>query len=215
MSQYTFPFGSLKEITDSQKFEQLITDKGTYSKEKNKEIYHKFFKKGPRSRLYNVIKRYGLDRENVLDVGCSYGHVLAHLGPGSYGVDYQKEFTDFAVSIGLQAYHCDATVGDLSTFPKVDNAIAWAVMEHVDSQHLFLRNLHSVIKPGGRLFLYVPTIPSYIPSFLPKRIRKYWEGHKHGDHVNAYSYRTLRFIYERAGFETISCNPGFMVLQLG
>jgi SAM-dependent methyltransferase len=188
--------------------EQFIIEKGCFSPEENARIFKKWFKFGPRRRAYEVIKKYKLDTASTIDIGCGYGNNQMFLGEGSYGVEIDKNFVQFCNSIGLPAYVRDVATSDLSDLPKVNNAIAWAVMEHVDSQHSFLRNIHSALNPEGKLFLYVPTIPFFIPNFLPKRFRKYWEGHLHGDHVNAYTARTLIFICERAGFETISCSPG-------
>ncbi len=194
---------SLREL------ENYIAEKGGLSREENLRIFNKWFKQGPRRRAGRVIATYGLNNESTIDIGSGYGNNLMFLGEGSYGVEIDAKFVVFSVSIGLQAYVRNVATTDLSDLPKVDNAIAWAVMEHVDSQHEFLRNIHSVLNPDGRLFLYVPTVPLFIPKFLPKRFQKYWRGHLHGDHVNAYSARTLRFICERAGFRTISCSPGF------
>jgi SAM-dependent methyltransferase len=186
-----------------------IVANGCFSPEENTRIYEKWFKPGPRRRAMHAMKKYGLTTDSVLDVGSAYGNNLRFLGPGSYGVEIEPAYVEFSNSIGLKAYVRDVSKNDLTDFPKVNNAIAWAVMEHVDSQHNFLRNVASVLNDNGRLFLYVPTIPLAIPRFLPKRLQRYWQGHLHGDHINAYTARTLRFICERAGFETVACNPGF------
>jgi SAM-dependent methyltransferase len=182
---------------------------GGLTQDENMEIYEKWFKPGPRRRTMNVIRTYGLGNNSTIDIGSGYGNNLLYLGEGSYGVEINRKYVEFSNNLGLKAYVRDVSKNDLSDLPKVDNAIAWAVMEHVDSQHIFLRNVASAMNSGGRLFLYVPTVPSFTPRFLPDRIAKYWRGHLHGDHVNAYTAKTLCFICERAGFETISCTPGF------
>ena len=49
---------------------------------------------------------------------------------------------------------------------------------------------------------------SVLGAGMPRPIRRAFGGHLHGDHINAYTKRTLEFIVERAGFKTVSCTPG-------
>ncbi len=193
----------------SQDVRTRIINNGSLSPEENEQIYERWFKPGPRRRAMHVMRAYGLTDASTVDIGSGYGNNLLYLGAGSYGIEINQAFVDFSNHIGLTAYVRDVAKSDLADLPKVDNAIAWAVMEHVDAQHIFLRNVASVLHDNGRLFLYVPTVPAFIPNLLPQKLRKYWKGHLHGDHVNAYTARTLRFVCERAGFETVSVSPGF------
>ena len=79
--------------------------------------------------------------------------------------------------------------------------------EHVESPHNFLRRLNFLLKPNGLIVVYVPTIP-LIPSLSKiKPLKKYFTGHLHGDHINAFVPSTLKFFVEKAGFETIYLNP--------
>lgn len=54
-----------------------------------------------------------------------------------------------------------------------DGAVLQAVLEHVRSADLTLRELHRVLKPGGSLFVEVPFMQGYHPS--PGDYRRYTE----------------------------------------
>ncbi|MCD4684705.1 MAG: class I SAM-dependent methyltransferase [Anaerolineae bacterium] len=80
-------------------------------------------------------------------------------------------------------------------------------MEHVESPHIFLRKLHQLLKPNGLLAIYVPTIPPFPWLRHIPRLKPYFAGHLHGDHINAFTPATLRFFCERAGFATEAVTP--------
>jgi SAM-dependent methyltransferase len=128
---------------------------------------------------------------------------------GSYGIDIESGYVDFARSLGLQAYCRDVVTADLSDLPKVEAVWCCAVLEHVDSPHIFLRKLWTLLEPEGLLFMWVPTIPPLFPFRYFKQfpfLNKHVTAHTHSDHVNAFTPSTIAFTAERAGFETVELN---------
>ncbi|MDR3572163.1 MAG: methyltransferase domain-containing protein [Candidatus Pacebacteria bacterium] len=185
--------------------ENRVISRGCFSQERNKEIYDKWFKNSPRYLFRATDEQYGISKMAFCDVGCSYGMNLL-TNPNSYGIDIVSDYVDFAKSIGLKAYLRNVGVDSLDDLPKVEAVWCCAVPEHVDSPHLFLLQLRSLLKPGGLVFVWVPTIPPfpwlrYIPG-----LKKHVTAHTHSDHINAFTPRTIRFTAERAGFDTIELN---------
>jgi SAM-dependent methyltransferase len=128
-------------------------------------------------------------------------HVL-HAAPGSYGIELEPYQARFAASIGLTVHSRDVIEDDLSDLPMVQCVLALAVIEHVDSPHVFLRKIHGLLEPGGLLILETPCKPAR--EWLE---RAPFIGRVHGDHddhVNAFTARTARFACERAGFRTLA-----------
>ncbi len=200
-------FYSMRPTPDT--VQQAIAADGPFEPQENERLHQKWFAPGPRRRTLAAIRTYGLDKKRTVDIGSSYGNNSIYLGEGSYGVEIEPRCVVFANAIGLESYEHDVVTTTLEQFDPAEAALAWAVMEHVESQHKFLRNIASGLEDNGMLILYVPTIPLLRLLWLPKEIRKYFNGHQHGDHVNAYTKRTVKFICERAGFCTVACNPGF------
>lgn len=186
-----------------------MLEKGCYDRERNLRIFKKWYEPGPRARLVDVIERYQLSEKMVAEVGCGYGGNLIHYGPGSYGVEILQNEVNFINSIGMSAYLRDIITEPIDDLPKTDAVVAWAVLEHVTSPHIALRKMHQMLKPGGKIFLYVPTIPLFPFFGRIDTFQNYFWGHRQDDHINAFTIDTIRFAAERTGFKTIDVSPGY------
>lgn len=191
-------------IHNPEDLKRHIIDNGPYSKEENAEIYENSFARSPRYTFRILDDKYNISKTLLADIGCSKGYNLIHCGEGSYGVEIGKTDAEFAQSIGLNVYPINILEDDICSLPKPETVFAASVLEHVDSPHVFLRRLHSLLQPNGLLILLVPIIPIF-PKFkrLPI-IGKYFSGYQAKDHIYAFTPPTLRFICERAGYETIN-----------
>ena len=200
-------FRGLPGIRDRAELRQHVLANGCFDRQHNLEIYRDWFADAPRYLFRAVNRRYGIARRVVCDVGAAYGQNLVFCAPGSYGIEIVDDKTRFARAIGLQAYTRDIHDQDVSDLPRADVVWCSAVLEHVTSPHVFLRKLAMLLKPGGLLALYVPTVP-LIPAFkrLP-RVGQYFNGHGAGDHINFFTPQTLAWSCERGGFATLDVSP--------
>ncbi|WP_374414424.1 class I SAM-dependent methyltransferase [Novosphingobium colocasiae] len=99
--------------------------------------------------------------EDVLDAGCGTGAALAQMRrsrPGSLtGVDR----SEIMVAMARRSLGTAATLipGDLAAMPFddccMDAALALNVLYFDDAEHGFVRELHRVLRPGGRMVAYV------------------------------------------------------------
>jgi len=185
---------------------EMVLSRGCYSKEENERIFSKWFRTAPRYLFRAVDKKYHIADRRLCDVGCEYGVNLPFCAPGSYGLEIDPYAVRFAESLGLKVYRRDVARDDLADLPKVEAVWCSAMLEHVDSPHVVLRKLHYLLEPGGIVCVYVPTVsPISFLRHLP-RVGKYLGTYSHGDHVNAFTPGTLKFMCERAGFSTIECS---------
>lgn len=193
-------------VPDAQ-MKQLILERGCYSPEENRRIYDKWFAPGPRQKFQKVNQAYRLQDKIVCDIGCSYGAALMFCKEGSYGIDIEPYESAFARSIGLKVYQRDFLNDPIADLPKVEAIWCSAVLEHVESIHVFLRRMALLLQPEGLVAIYVPTIPLIPALRLLPPLRKYTTGYLYSDHINAFTPSTLRFFCERAGFETLEVSP--------
>jgi SAM-dependent methyltransferase len=157
-------------------------------------------------RIAHLLKTQpDIAREAVLDVGCgTWTPHLRHFGPGSVGVDGQevtppegKHFLRWNFQSDIQTALRER---DLPTSFKY----VWCsdVFEHVLSPHEFLLNLRRVLRPDGLLFLGVPLVnPLGRPSTKRNSPLNYFRGYLSEDHVNFFTFASLKHTVEFAGYK--------------
>ncbi|HZT59124.1 MAG TPA: methyltransferase domain-containing protein [Pyrinomonadaceae bacterium] len=180
-----------------------VVEAGCRDARENERIFDKWFARAPKVVFRRADARYGLRDKTLCDVGCCYGANLFFARPGSYGLEVNADYVRFARSVGLTVHRRDVVEDDLGDLPRVEAVWCGAVIEHVDSPHILLRKLHTLLKPRGLLLLFAPVVP---PVAALRRLPKYgknFTSHLHDDHVSAFTPKTLRFTCERAGFETV------------
>lgn len=201
------PIQGIPKVRTKEELRDYILINGCYSREENLRIYEKWFATAPRYLFRAVDRKYDITKKVLCDVGCAYGMNLVFCAPGSYGIEIEEYEVKFASSLGLTVYQRDVINDDLCDLPKAEVVWCSAVLEHVDSPHIFLRKVHMLLKPEGLLVLYVPTIPLFPWLRKLPKIGRYFAGHLAADHINAFVPSTLRFFCERAGFKTIEVSP--------
>lgn len=197
----------MRLLKPSPQMRQMVLERGCYSQPENERIYDKWFAQGPRLKFQAVNHKYRLTDMVICDIGCSYGTTLMFCKSGSYGIEIETYQSKFARSIGLDIYQRDFLHDSIDDLPQVEAIWCSAVLEHVESIHIFLRRMALLLQPNGLVGIYVPTIP-IAPALrrIPK-LHKYTTGHLYSDHINAFTPSTLRFFRERAGFQTLEVSP--------
>ncbi|QPF83001.1 class I SAM-dependent methyltransferase [Bradyrhizobium genosp. L] len=104
--------------------------------------------------------------KTFLEVGCGNGdlsRMLCDAGLTGIGVDFSAQAIEIAKT-ALDPYLKDGRyqlhLGDIRDLPadaaKVDIAVSYMVMEHVEDDVGFIRKLSEFVKPGGMVILGVP-----------------------------------------------------------
>jgi SAM-dependent methyltransferase len=124
-------------------------------------------------------------RGDVLDVGCGRKPYRDHVPATRYvGVDVDTPVTR-ALAMADIFY-------DGRTLPfsdgSFDGVLCSQVLEHVFTPEEFLREIHRVLRPGGRLLLATPFV---------------WDEHEQPHDFARYSSFGLRALLERNGFEVL------------
>jgi SAM-dependent methyltransferase len=98
-----------------------------------------------------------IENPRILDVGCGTGanlEMLAQFGE-SEGVDVSDDALEFCRRKGLKAHK---GLAEKLPFPdeSFDVVTALDVVEHLDDDVAGLKEMHRVLKPGGRTLIFVP-----------------------------------------------------------
>lgn len=104
--------------------------------------------------------------QTFLDVGCGGGDLsklLCDAGLTGVGVDFSERAIEIArktLDPYIQKGQYRLQFGDVHDLPadftKVDLAISYMVMEHVEDDVGFIRKIAQYVKPGGNIILAVP-----------------------------------------------------------
>ena len=197
----------MRRLKPSAEMRANILKRGCYSDEENKRIYEKWFAPGPRQKFQAVNRKYRLEDKVICDIGCGYGMNLPYCQPDSYGIDIAEYESDFARSIGLNIYKRDFLHDPIDDLPQVEAVWCSAVLEHVESIHVFLRKMALLLTENGLVVIYVPSIPLAPALRVVPFLQRFTTGYLYSDHINAFTPSTLRFFCERAGFETLEVSP--------
>ena len=174
-------------------------------------------KKTKRNHLLEAVIRILRDdpRGAVLDLGCGDGDYSARLETLGFNVtaaDLDEERFRYRGRIPFR--RCDVT----QTLPfadgSFDTVVFLEIIEHLRNPYSAVRELHRVLKPGGRLVLSTPNILS-----LKSRVRFLLEGSYEffreppldqiknpkekvfNLHLVPYRYHELEYLLDSAGFE--------------
>jgi SAM-dependent methyltransferase len=129
-------------------------------------------------------------RGTLLDVGCGkkpYREILERHISQYVGVEHPATLhglTDVEV------------VADALTMPfrdrSFDTVVSFQVMEHIPEPQLFMREIFRLLKPGGHAILTTPFM---------------WGEHEAPYDFYRYTRYGLKYLAEKAGFETIAIEP--------
>jgi len=147
----------------------------------------------------------------LLDIGCGDGRKLVRFrdnGWEIYGVDISKKAIEVAQRRVPDGYFYCGTL-KAAAFPddyfdciRLDN-----VLGHIPDPVDMLAEIRRILRPGGELFIYVPSGEGFTLGWLPRYSVSSWVPF----HLNLFTRRAMLTILRQAGFAGIvnfaGCTP--------
>lgn len=176
-------------------------DYSPYQGEKKNNIFIGHAKKFIIRREIDKLRKILPPRASILEVGCSYGELLASLrdigGFRVKGVDISLK----AASIARDRYRLDVIAGTLfdGKFPNesFNLVIMKHVLEHMHDPRAVVCEARRILKKDGKLFLWIPNIDSII--FKLFKTRSY--GYEIPRHLYHFTTAALRILLEKNGMK--------------
>lgn len=162
-------------------------------------LYLKTFKK-----RMALVQRLLPARGRILDVGCAAGYFLriaqSH-GHDVHGVELSAAIAVEATqALGADRVHV-GTLADAMTKKdyargSFDLVTLWDVIEHIPEPQDVLRQIRTLIKPGGKLLLETQNVASRWARLLGRR----WHHYKHDEHLYHFDPKTITRLLDECGY---------------
>ncbi|TGK15734.1 methyltransferase domain-containing protein [Leptospira fluminis] len=150
----------------------------------------------------------------ILDVGCGLGFFIRKIrqerpGWDAVGYEISEEAVRFAKEKNLLTNVYSGVVQE-SDLPEesFDIITLWDVIEHIPNPQSLLEYLHSLLKPGGFIFIETPNFPVQLIKarmkvlLLGRTPKAHYLEAK--DHINNYKEKTLTFLAKSCGFSDVT-----------
>jgi len=153
------------------------------------------------------------DKGKLLDIGAASGayvRVAIDKGWEAYGI----ELSPLAVAFAKDYWKVDLIQGTLeeTNFQKnfFDTIILVHTLEHLPDPLKTLEEIKRILKRTGRLYVSVPNIASY----KAKKLGEKWWALKPAEHLFFFSPKTLKLLFQKAGFEIIRIDTSISIADL-
>ena len=203
--------GMLRKIYDASYF--IGSDTDVLRDQSNK------LKRGTaRLQLADISSYLGIDKiaqahPQLLEIGCGLGNFLVEarqLGFDVHGVDLSESAVATAnAALGEERAQAGQVEELGFTKHSFDIVVLADVIEHVRDPIDFLKYVQGLIKPGGILFMAIPSLD----SLSARAMGRYWVEFKL-EHLYYFNRETLTRLMDVCGFEDIALTPGRKMLSL-
>ncbi len=154
-------------------------------------------------RAMQILQRRISKGAKILDAGCAFGDLLALLDKKNY-ITYGIDVSEYAIAKAKKNTKAKLIVGDLNEkLPYKDDffdaVFALDIIEHLESPHQFLLDMHRVLKKKGVLFIQTPNIN----SLFERIFKKDWFGYRDETHLILFNRKNLQFLLQKSGFSVI------------
>ncbi|MCG8401781.1 MAG: class I SAM-dependent methyltransferase [Firmicutes bacterium] len=119
-------------------------------------------------RVVELVSVYGLNKGDIVDLGCGYGiyaRVLSNMADKVIGIEVEKKRLQQAINNNRDKSNIVFLLYDGVNIPlpddSIDNLIMVEVLEHVDSDLKSILEISRILKKGGKALITVPS--KYFP----------------------------------------------------
>jgi SAM-dependent methyltransferase len=148
------------------------------------------------------LNRFYPERGTLLEIGCSLGFLLDAFRQDGWRVRGVEPFYQ-ACRHAQEDLRLDVINGILETAALPDSSFDVVllnhVIEHLEDPARTLHEVNRILKPGGHFVIETPRYDTLMFKLLGRRERSV----SCGGHLYFFTTRTLRNLYEAAGFKTV------------
>ena len=163
-----------------------------------------------RSRTLNakrklIIDKVGMMKGEILDIGCGTGAFLNTMKTAGWGIT-GLEPDDTAIKKAAELYNIQAQLPEklFELKPSTYHAITmWHVLEHVHELHAYIKQLHNLLTPQGKIFIAVPNYTSYDAGLY----NEHWAAYDLPRHLYHFSPQSMQHLLAQYSLTLIAIKP--------
>ncbi len=154
-----------------------------------RKLYHE------QLRWLEEVRPESLRGKVVADFGCGSGiffDLIGGVAARRVGIDLAAYFKPLLESNGHEFLHFKSDLGK----DWLDAAVCFDTLEHTPEPWNFLKTVHQSLKPGGTLFLGVPSNDDFLKQLVPDYLPFFF----HRSHLWYFTGTSLKMLFDKAGF---------------
>ena len=163
-----------------------------------------------RSRTLNakrklIIDKVGMMKGEILDIGCGTGAFLNTMKTAGWGIT-GLEPDDTAIKKAAELYNIQAQLPEklFELKPSTYHAITmWHVLEHVYELHAYIKQLHNLLTPQGKIFIAVPNYTSYDAGLY----NEHWAAYDLPRHLYHFSPQSMQHLLAQYSLTLTAIKP--------
>jgi len=158
-------------------------------------------------RRLKIVRRHFPRPGRVLDVGCAAGYflrVMQEAGWSVTGLEPSDAIRPHAARLIGEDNVLAGLLGEADLEPgSFDLVTMWDVIEHIPDPVAAVKEVGSLLAPGGKFLIETQNVDSFAQKVLGKR----WQHYKHAEHIYHFNPKTLRNVLQRAEFRILENTP--------
>jgi 2-polyprenyl-3-methyl-5-hydroxy-6-metoxy-1,4-benzoquinol methylase len=158
-----------------------------------------------KSKRQLIQKETGVTVGSVLDIGCGTGAFLAQMKTAGWQATGLEPDAD-ARTVAKRLHNIESNdPGELFNLsPASFDAITmWHVLEHVHELHRYIAQIHSLLKPSGKLFIAVPNYESVDANVY----RLKWAAYDVPRHLYHFTPKAIQALMQKHGLKVVVKKP--------
>ena len=161
-------------------------------------------------KYYKIIEKYIQKEEDILEVGCGDGNELVYLKKQGYyklsGLDPSEKSIEIVNKNGIKGYCGSVYTMDSYIKKKFDTILSICVFEHLLDLHTSMKNILSLLKSEGQVFVAVPCAEGF--SNYIRELPNYFNI----EHINYFTRATMDRLFQQYGFRRITSDKQSLVV---
>ncbi len=168
-------------------------------------LYHLVRKRTLTAKKKLIVKATGKSTGEILDIGCGTGAFLHTMKAAGWSITgLEPDAIARTKAAELYDIHPQESAKLFELKPATYNTITmWHVLEHVHDLHKYMKQIETLLAPGGKLFIAVPNYTSKDAETY----KAHWAAYDVPRHLYHFSPQSIEHLLSQHGLQLTAVKP--------